>query len=122
MTGLFRFPKRRLRKLVLEGEYAESLEFGKRLEKKYPNDADLFFIIGSIYYLLGDAKKTLEYLDKSITINEKDPEVFVMKARLHIYQKDKKIALECFDKIRNINPKHKDLQELLDGLEELSNS
>ena len=122
MTALFRFPKRRLRKLVLEGEFREALELGKILEKKYPNDADLFFIIGSIYYLLGDAKKTLDYLDKSITINEKDPEVFVMKARLHIYQKDKKTALECFDKIRNMNPKHEDLQELLDGLEELSNS
>ena len=122
MTALFRFPKRRLRKIILEGEYREALEFGKTLEKKNPNDADLFFIIGSIYYLLGNAKKTLDYLDKSIEIKSKDPEVFVMKARLHIYQKEKKLALECFDKIRDINPKHDYLQELLDGIEELSNS
>jgi tetratricopeptide (TPR) repeat protein len=121
LTGLFSHPKRRLRKLVLEGEYREALEFGKKLEKN-SNDADLFFIIGGIYYLLGDAKNTLFYIDKSIEINEKDSEVFVMKARMHIYQKDKKTALECIDKIRDLDPKNENLQELLDGLEELSNS
>lgn len=121
MTGLFSKPKRHLRKLVLEGEYNEALEFGKNLEKS-SNDADLFFIIGGIYYLLGDAKNTLAYVNKSIEIDEKDPEVFVMKARIHIYQKEKKIALQCIEKIRSIDAEHEDLQELLDGLDELSNS
>jgi len=122
LTGFFRYPKRRIRKLVGEGEYNQALELGKSLEKKYSKDAELFFIIGSIYYLLGDAKNTLSYLDKSLQIDETDSEALIMKARLHIYQKDKKTALDCYEKILKIDPKNKVLQELLDGLEELSNS
>ena len=40
LVSLFRYPKRRLRKLVKEGEYKEAVEFGKSLEEKNPNDPD----------------------------------------------------------------------------------
>ena len=40
MTGLMIYPKRKLRKLLQEGEYAEAIEFGKSLEQKFAKDFD----------------------------------------------------------------------------------
>ncbi len=54
MVSLFSYPKRKLRKLVKKGEYKEAVEFGKNLENQNPNDADLLFIMGSIFYILKD--------------------------------------------------------------------
>jgi len=59
LVGLFSHPKRRLKKLLKEGEYKEALEFGYSIEEKYSNDPDFFFIMGSIYYILEDAKKRI---------------------------------------------------------------
>jgi len=59
LVGLFSHPKRRLKKLLNEGEYKEALEFGNSIEEKYSNDPDFFFIMGSIYYILEDAKKRI---------------------------------------------------------------
>ena len=59
MVGLFSYPKRRLKKLLRDGEYKEALEFGYSIEEKYSNDPDFFFIMGSIYYILDDAKNAL---------------------------------------------------------------
>ena len=48
----------------------EALEFGHSIEKKYENDPDIDFIIGTIYFLKGDSKKTLSYMDKVLDIAE----------------------------------------------------
>ena len=55
MTGLFSYPKRKLRKLINEGEYEEAIRFGNQLEQKFSNDPDFLFKSFSIevikYYL-----------------------------------------------------------------------
>ena len=88
MVGLFRYPKRRLRKLVQQGEYKEALEFGASIEEKFSNDPDFFFIMGSIYYILEDAKNTLYYFNKSLEINENDIETLLLKANVHLHLKE----------------------------------
>ncbi|MFQ6025850.1 MAG: tetratricopeptide repeat protein [Nitrosopumilaceae archaeon] len=118
MVSIFNYPKRRLRKLFEEGEYTEALELGKALEKKNPYDPDLFFIIGSIYYINGDAKNTLSYLDKVLEINKYDEEALLLKASVHLHLKNKKEALDCCEKIREIDPKSDAIAEILDKLEE----
>ena len=118
MVGLFIFPKRRLRKLVEEGDYNEALKLGKSLEEKHPKDYDLFFIIASIYYLLGDAKNTLLHLEKVLSIKENDVESLLMKANLHLYLKEQNLVLDCCEKISKIDPHNKELQEILEQLEE----
>ena len=35
MTGLFSYPKRKLRKLIEQGEYEDAIEFGNELEEKF---------------------------------------------------------------------------------------
>ena len=74
MVGLFNNPKRKMRKLVDDGDYEGALELGHSLEneKKYQHDEQLLFIIGSVYYILGDADNSLKYLDKSLEINSYD--------------------------------------------------
>ena len=58
MVGLFSYPKRKLKKLIKDGEYIEALEFGKSLESQFSEDSDFMFIMGSTYYILEDSKKS----------------------------------------------------------------
>jgi len=48
MVSLFRYPKRRLRKLIREGEYVEDIEFGNSLESKHSDDPEFMFIMGGV--------------------------------------------------------------------------
>jgi len=119
LVSLINYPKRHLRKLVHEAEYVEALQFGKSLEKKHSKDTDLFFIIASIYYMIGDAKNTISYLDKVLAIKENDMESLLMKADVSIHLKNKEKALDCYEKIRKIDPKNKAVDEILDKLEKI---
>lgn len=117
MVGLFSFPKRKLKKLVKEGEFKDAIELGKTLEKKTPNDADLHFIMGSIYYILADAKNALHYLDKALKIYKYDTETLLLKANTHFYLKEYDTVLDCCEKILEVEPKNQEVKELLDKLE-----
>ena len=55
MVGLFKQPKRRLKKLIRDGEYVDAITFGKNLESDYSDDSDFMFIMGSIYFIVDDA-------------------------------------------------------------------
>ena len=56
MTGLFSYPKRKLKKLITQGEYEKAIEFGNELEPKFSKDPDFLFIMGSMFYILNDEK------------------------------------------------------------------
>ncbi len=118
MVSLFRYPKRHLRKLIEKGEYKEAIEFGESLEEKFSNDSDYFFIMGSIYYILEDAKNTLYYFDKSLEINENDIETLLLKANVHLYLKELNPVIDCCEKVLEIDPKNSRAQEILDSLHE----
>jgi len=118
LTGLFLHPKRRIKKLVAEGEYAEALQLGKSLEKKYSKDADFMFIMGSTYYILDEADKSLHYLNKVLQINEYDKEALVLKANIHAYLKEKEQALECCEKILKTDPKNNEAITIMEKFEE----
>ena len=118
MTGLFSHPKRRLKKLVHEGEYVEALELGKSLEEKYSKDPDFLFIMGSTYYILEEADKSLHYLDKVLQINESDKEALILKANIHAYRKEKVPALECCERILKIDPKNNEAITIIEKFQE----
>jgi len=117
LVGLFSHPKRRLKKLLKEGEYKEALEFGYSIEEKYSNDPDFFFIMGSIYYILEDAKNALYYFDKALSIGEFDTEALLLKANVHLYLKEHKAVKECCNKILQVDPQNKSANQILDNLE-----
>ncbi len=106
-------------KLVDDGDYEAALELGHNLEKekKYQYDEQLLFIIGSIYYILGDADKSLEYLDKSLEISSNDTEALMLKANVHIHLKEKNIAIDCCRKILEIDEENWKVKDLLSDLE-----
>ena len=118
MTGLFSYPKRKLRKLINEGEYEQAIKFGNELELKFPDDPDFLFIMGSMYYILNDEKKTLHYIDRVLEINEYDVESLSLKLRVHEYLNQNDLVIICCKKILKVDPDNFEVRDILDELEE----
>ncbi|MGH1567059.1 MAG: tetratricopeptide repeat protein [Nitrosopumilus sp.] len=119
MVGLFKYPKRRLKKLLKEGEYDEAIKFGKRLESEYHDDSDFMFIMGSVYFIVEDAKKALPYFEKSFQLNNTDVETLTLKTNVHLALQQKDEAIDCCKIILKLQPKNSEAQTLLDELENL---
>ena len=111
--GLFNYPKRKLRKLAKDGDYKEAIEFGKSIEEKYSNDPDFLFIMGSIFYILEDAKTSLSYFDRVLSINPNDTETLLLKSNIQIFLKNNDLASQCLNKILEIDPEHQEAKLLL---------
>ncbi len=120
MVRLFYYPKRKLRKLVKEGEYKEAVEFGKNLENKNPNDPDLLFIMGSIFYILKDAKSALNYFDRVLDIYTFDSETLLLKANVHIFLKEYDIAIICCKKVLDAEPENMEAYQILEQLKNIN--
>ena len=119
MVGLFKYPKRRLKKLLKEGEYDEAVKFGKSLESEYHDDPDFMFIMGSVYFIVDDAKKALPYFEKSLLLNNADVETLTLKTNVHLALQQKDNAIDCCRLILKLQPKNSEAQTLLDTLENL---
>ena len=117
MTGLFSYPKRKLRKLISQGEYDEAIEFGNELEPKFSKDPDFLFIMGSMYYILRDEKKTLHYIDRVLEIHPFDVESLSIKLRVHQYLKQNDIVIDCCKKILEVAPDNFEVRDLISELE-----
>ena len=119
MVDIFRYPKRRLKKLIQEGEYNEAIRLGKSLESKYSDDHDFMFIMGSVYFIVDDAKKALPYFEKSFQLDNSDVETLTLKTNVHLALEQKDEAIECCKRIIKLEPKNSEAQELLDELESI---
>ena len=119
MIGLFSYPKRHLKKLVKDGDYVEALEFGKSLEEQFSNDSDYMFMMGSIYFILEDAKKAISYFEKALEINPDDVETLTLKTNAHLSLEQKDQAIDCCKKIIKLEPNNYEAHGLLEKLESL---
>ena len=128
MTGLFSYPKRKLRKLIGQGEYEIAEELGNELEAKFSKDPDFLFIMGSMYYMLNDEKKTLHYIDRVLEINPYDVESLSLKLRVHQFlaeqqedeeskQNELNIVIDCCRKILDEAPDNFEVRDLITELE-----
>ena len=122
MTGLFSYPKRKLRKLISQGEYEKAIEFGNELEAKTPKDPDLLFIMGSMFYILNDEKKTLHYIDRVLEINPYDVESLSLKLRVHQFLKEDDVVIDCCRKILEVAPDNFEVRDLISELESKDSS
>lgn len=118
MTGLFSYPKRKMRSLIKKGEYKEAIELGQSIQEKYADDPDYHFIMGSIYYILEDAQNALHYFDRALEINDNDTESLLLKANVHAGTGDPETAASCLRKILDIDPDNMDAKNLLRSLED----
>ena len=119
MVGLFKHPKRHLKKLIRDGEYDDAITFGKNLESEYSNDSDFMFILGSIYFIVDDAKKALPYFEKSFHLNSEDLEMLTLKTNVHLALEQKDKAIDCCKRILKLNPKNSEAESLLNELEKI---
>jgi len=119
MVSLFRYPKRRLKKLIREGEYVEAIEFGNNLESKFSDDPDFMFIMGGLFVILEDAKKALPYFEKAVQLDNNDVETLKLKTDVHLALEQKNKAIDCCKRILELEPKNYEAKELLEELENL---
>lgn len=119
MVGLFKHPKRRLRKLLKDGEYDQAVALGRSLESEYANDHDFMFIMGSIFFIVEDAKRALPYFEKAFELDNNDVETLTLKTNVHLALEQKDQALDCCRRIIKIQPQNSEAQELLEALEDL---
>ena len=128
MTGLFNYPKRKLRKLISQGEYEQAIAFGNELEVKFSKDPDFLFIMGSMYYILNDEEKTLHYINRVLEINPYDVETLSLKLRVHQYLAEKEdnqelkqneldVVIDCCRKILDVAPDNFEVRDLITELE-----
>lgn len=119
LVGLFSYPKRKLRKLVKEGEYKEAVQFGKSLEEKNPNDPDLLFIMGGLFYILKDAKTALNYFDRVLEINGYDEETLLLKANVHVFLKEFNVATDCCNKVLKVDYENMEAKNILKRIQNI---
>ena len=129
MTGLFsREPKdpqkkkniqklKAIKKLVKEKKYAEALKSGTDYLDKVPNNHDVLFTVGGIYYLQNKHKIAISYFQKALKIGTYDVDVLLLKAYSHQKLGEDKQAMQCCEKIREIDPKNKSVSDLLEELD-----
>jgi tetratricopeptide (TPR) repeat protein len=117
LVGLFSYPKRKLRKLVKEGEYKEAVDFGKSLEQKNPNDSDLLFIMGGLFYILKDAETALNYFNRVLELNGYDEETLLLKADVHVFLKEFDVAIECCNKVLDVDFENMEAKNILERIQ-----
>jgi len=117
LVGLFSHPKRKLRKLFKDGEFEEAIALGNSMEEKHQYDPDFILIMASIFYILQDPKKTLQYLERVLEINEYDTEALGLKLRVHQLFKENVIVIECCKNILEVDSDAYDVRTILNELE-----
>ena len=118
MTGLFSYPKRKLKKLIREGEYEEAITLGSTMDEEYRYDPDYLFIMAGMFYILDDAKKTLDYVDRVLEINEFDIEALGLKLRIHQHFKENDKVIDCCKRILKIDSDAYEVRDILNNLEQ----
>ena len=87
------------------------------MEEKYQYDPDFLFIMAGMFYILEDAKKTLNYVDRVLEINEYDTEALSLKLRAHQYFKENAKVIDCCKKILKIDSDAFQVRDILNELE-----
>ena len=104
------------KKLVKDKKYEQAIKSGTEYLHKVPNNHDVLFTMGGIYYMKNKYKTALSYFDKALEIGSYDVDVLLLKAYSHQKLNEKKKAIECCEKIKEVDPKNKSVAELLSEL------
>ena len=105
--------KKELRKLVKQKQYDVALKIGTEILQKIPEENDVLFIVGGIYYMKNKYKSAISYFEKALEIATFDTDVLILKANSHYHLGEHKQAIQCCAKIREIDSKNKAVSELL---------
>ena len=108
---------KQIKKLVKEKRYEQALKTGTEYLQKVPHNQDVLFIVGGLYYMKNKHKSAISYFEKALEIGQYDTEVLLLKANSHFQLGETKKVMECCEKIKEIDPKNKAVQELLEKIE-----
>lgn len=109
--------KKELRKFVKQKQYEKALKAGNEILENTPNDHDVLFIVGGIYYMQNKLKTAISYFDRALEIGEYDTDVLLLKANTHYKFGEVTKSIDCCQKIKEIDPKNKGVKELLEKIE-----
>jgi len=109
--------KKELKKLVKEKKYDSALNIGTEILKKNPDENDVLFIMGGIYYMKGKYRTAISYFEKSLKIATHDVEVLILNANSYFRLGNFKQATSCCQTIKEIDPKNKAVKELLEKID-----
>jgi tetratricopeptide (TPR) repeat protein len=109
--------KKELRKLVKDKKYDSAIRIGSDILKKNPDENDVLFILGGIYYMKGKYRTAISYFEKSLKIATHDVEVLILNANSYFRVGNFTQAVRCCDIIKEIDPKNKAVKELLTKIE-----
>jgi len=109
--------KKELKKLVKEKKYDSALNIGTEILKKNPDENDVLFIMGGIYYMKGKYRTAISYFEKSLKIATHDVEVLILNANSYFRLGNFKQATSCCETIKEIDPKNKAVKELLEKID-----
>lgn len=104
------------KKLVKDKKYEQAIKSGAEYLHKVPNNHDVLFTMGGIYYLKNKYMTAISYFDRALEIGTYDVDVLLLKAYSHQKLSEKKKAIECCEKIKEVDPKNKSAAELLSEL------
>ena len=105
--------KKELRKLVKQKQYDAALKIGSEILQKIPQENDVLFIVGGIYYMKNKYRSAISYFEKALEIGTYDTDVLILKANSHYHLGEHKQAIQCCEKIKEIDSKNKAVSELL---------
>ena len=105
------------KKLAKQKKYDAAIKSGTEYLRKVPNNHDVLFTMGGIYYLKKKYKTAISYLDKSLEIATYDVDALLLKAYSHQKLGEGKRAIQCCEKIREVDPRNKSVSELLDQID-----
>jgi len=108
--------KSELKKLVKDKKYNEVLKLGAEILAKTPDDLDVLFILGSLFYMQGKLTKSISYFEKVLEISSYDPEALLLKADALFKLGKYEDSTACCNKIQEIDPKNKGAAELLEKM------
>jgi len=113
--------KKQLKKLVKENQYDKVLKIGAEILEKDPDELDVLFILGGVFYMKGMFKKAISYFDKVLEISSYDSESLILKANALVKLGKLNEAKICCNKIKEIDPKNKGVEELMQKISEFEN-
>jgi tetratricopeptide (TPR) repeat protein len=114
--------KKELRKLVKAKKYDSALRIGSEILQKNPDENDVLFIIGGIYYMKTKYRTAISYFEKSLEIATHDVEVLILTANSNFRLGNFKQAIICCETIKEIDPKNKAVEDLLEKIKSAKNN
>ena len=104
------------KRLVKDKKYNLAIKSGTEYLLEVPNNHDVLFTVGGIYYLKNRYKTAISYFDRALEIGAYDVDVLLLKAYSHQRLGEEKKAIECCERIREVDPKNRSVSELLSEL------